>query len=130
MVFAARPEDGLTLIRRALRLNPRPPVWYVTVEGDCHYLAGRFAAAIESYRKVLERVEQGVQARTARRWLIASYGELGREAKARAEARKYREQDPHFSLGAYANTMRREPYRDPAIVERHIGHLRKAGLPE
>ncbi|MGH9426081.1 MAG: adenylate/guanylate cyclase domain-containing protein, partial [Terriglobia bacterium] len=57
--------------------------------------------------------------------LAAVYGELGKEAEARAEAAEVLWLNPNFSLEVH---KQRAPIKDPAMLERHIAALRKAGL--
>ncbi len=130
MALAGRPKDGLALIRKALRLSPYPPVWYLNVDGGIKYLTGRYEQAIASGRKLLERTREGLQARDAWKRLIASYVEIGREAEARAEAEKYLEHDPFFSVKAHVEWLGGFVYKDQSWQDRYIETLRKAGLPE
>jgi adenylate cyclase len=130
MVLAGRPEDGLAPIRKALRLSPYPPIWFRNVETNINYLTGRYEAAIASGRKLLDRTLEGTLARGTWRKLIASYVELGREAEARAEAEKYLEKYPDFSVQEDAEWLRGFIFKDKSWIERYIDALRKAGLPE
>jgi hypothetical protein len=57
--------------------------------------------------------------------LAAVYSELGKEAEARAEAAEVLRINPNFSLEVH---RQRVPIKDPAMLERHIAALRKAGL--
>jgi hypothetical protein len=57
--------------------------------------------------------------------LAAVYSELGREAEAQAEAAEVLRINPKFSLEVHKE---RVPIKDPAMLERHIAALRKAGL--
>ena len=57
--------------------------------------------------------------------LAALYGELGRETEAKAEAEELLRLTPTFSLEVHKE---RAPIKDPAMLERHIAALRKAGL--
>ena len=50
---------------------------------------------------------------------------LGKEAEARAEAVEVLRLNPKFSLEVHKE---RAPIKDPAMLERHIAALRKAGL--
>ncbi len=53
------------------------------------------------------------------------YSELGQAAEARAEAAEVLRLNPQFSLEVHKH---RAPIKDPAVLERHIAALRKAGL--
>ncbi len=130
MVLAGRPEDGVALMRKALRLSPYPPIWYRNVETNINYLTGRYEAAIASGRKLLDRTLEGGQARGAWKMLIASYVELKREAEARAEAELYLEHNPDFSVKEEAEWRKDYAYKDKSWINRFIEALRTAGLPE
>jgi len=62
---------------------------------------------------------------TAHFHLAAAYSELGREKEARAEAAGILRISPNFSLEVFSRTT---PQKDPAIAERTLEALRKAGL--
>jgi len=130
MVLAGRPEDGLVLINKALRLSPYPPTWFLNVETNINYLTGRYEAAITSGRKLLDRTLEGGQARDTWKLLIASYVELGREAEARAGAEKFLENYPDFSVKEEAEWRKDYVYKDKLWIDRFIETLRTAGLPE
>jgi len=57
--------------------------------------------------------------------LAAVYSELGQDVEAQKEAAEVLRLNPKFSLEVY---KQREPIKDPAVLERHIAALRKAGL--
>jgi hypothetical protein len=57
--------------------------------------------------------------------LAAVYSELGQVAEARVEAAEVLRLNPNFSLEVHKQRM---PIKDPAVLERHIAALRKAGL--
>ena len=57
--------------------------------------------------------------------LAAVYSELGKEAEARAEVAEVLRLNPNFSLEVHKQGA---PIKDPAMLERHIAALRKAGL--
>ena len=131
MIYAGRPEDGVALIRKALRLSPYPPVWYRNVETNINYLTERYEEAIASGRKVLERTQVGGQALDTWPLLIASYVELGREAEARAEAEILMKKNPDFwGVKEEAEWRKDWYYKDKSWIDRYIEALRKAGLPE
>jgi hypothetical protein len=59
------------------------------------------------------------------RKLAAIFSELGKDAEARVEAAEVLRINPKFSLEVHKE---RVPIKDPAVLERHLAVLRKAGL--
>jgi adenylate cyclase len=57
--------------------------------------------------------------------LAGVYSELGQTTEAQKEAAEVLRLNPNFSLAVH---KQREPIKDPAVLERHIASLRKAGL--
>jgi hypothetical protein len=53
------------------------------------------------------------------------YAELGRQEEAQAEAAEMRRIYPQFSIEAFRPLL---PYKDPAMLERELAALRKAGI--
>lgn len=109
MNYAGRQEEGLVLVRKAMRLNPHPPLYFLNGAVYANYLTGRYEAAITHCKKFLTRQKHGPMARTLWQFLIASYMELGREEEARAEVQKLLEQHPDFSIEAYTKRIKRIP---------------------
>jgi hypothetical protein len=58
-------------------------------------------------------------------FLAVVYSESSREEEARAAAEEIRRISPHFSL---EGMQQRVHYKDPAVPERFVTALRKAGL--
>ena len=57
--------------------------------------------------------------------LAAVYSELGQAIEAQAEAAEVLRLNPNFSLTVHKQRL---PIKDPAVLERHLAALRKAGL--
>lgn len=57
--------------------------------------------------------------------LAAVDSELGQTAEAQKEVAEVLRLNPNFSLAVYKQRM---PIKDPAVLERHIAALHKAGL--
>jgi hypothetical protein len=57
--------------------------------------------------------------------LAVVYSELGQAPEARAEVAEVLRLNPNFSLEVHKQRM---PIKGPAVLERHIAALRKAGL--
>lgn len=117
-----KPEEAIRLMDKAMRLNPRYPVWYLTTLGRAYHITGRYEEEIASLKSTLARSPNNFAAHV---YLAAAYIELGREAEARAEATEAQRLNPQFSLEVW---RQRAPYKDPAVLERTLAALRKAGL--
>jgi TolB-like protein/Flp pilus assembly protein TadD len=52
---ANRLEEAITCYKKAIRLNPHPPEWYLTGLGFAYRVVGQYDKAIATYGKVLER---------------------------------------------------------------------------
>jgi TolB-like protein/class 3 adenylate cyclase len=120
--YAGQSEEAIGLLKKAIRLNPRYPVNYLVRLGAAYSLARQYEEALA--------VLQGASLRNPNLlpphlYLAANYSELGRDAEARAEAAEVLRINPDWSLEAW---KRRVPYKDPAMLERRLAALRKAGL--
>ena len=122
--FAGRPEEGLVHINKAIRLNPYHPIWYKYILAHSYDLLGRQQEAIESINKVLALNPDFVP---ARRHLAVIYSELNRMEEAQAEITDILRVNSGYSISAWRVRAR---YTDPAILQRFVENLRKAGLPE
>src|SRR5437867_1911191 len=111
---------GLELLTTLL-VNPKLPSLYFFVFGQAYYLLGRTAEAIEPLQRVFRVYPHRINAHLL---LAAVYSEVGRDQEARAEAAEVLQLNPKFSLEVHRQRM---PIKDPAVVERIIAALRKAG---
>jgi adenylate cyclase len=110
------------MVKRAMRLNPRYPTLYLINLGFTYRLAGRYEDAIATAKQILARQPN---APPTYFMLAYSYAQLDRLEEARAEAAEVLRLNPKFSLEVH---RQRVPIKDPALLERHIAALRKAGL--
>jgi adenylate cyclase len=120
--YVGRPEAAIALFKKATRLNPMPPNWYLFSLGNAYCLTGQYEEASATVKKVLKRNPDDLMAHIA---LATSYSMGGREEEARAEAAEVLRIDPKFSLEYFSRTL---PYKNKAYIERYIEALRKAGL--
>ena len=91
-----------------------------------YLLAGRYEEALAAGELMLARAQKGeFSPLLAHMTLAHVYIGLGQEDKARAHAQEVLKINPNFSL---ADLRKRNLYRDPSHLERHIDALRKAGL--
>jgi adenylate cyclase len=90
--------------------------------GTAYLLAGRYEEARVPLQSFLSRYPNILPVHVA---LATVYSELGQTAEAQAEAAEVLQLNPNFSLEVH---RQRAPIKDPAVLERHIAALRKAGL--
>jgi adenylate cyclase len=117
-----RPEEAIGLIEKAMRLNPHYPPFYLFQLGEAYRYVGRYEEAIAAYKRVLTHNSNLLPAHLG---LATIYSELGREEEARAEVAEVLRINPQYSLEVL---RQRSPFKDPAVLERMIAALRKAGL--
>jgi len=117
-----RGEEAIASAKKAMRLNPISPWFYLYWLGMAHWVMEQYDEAIAAYKKVLHQYPTNVVAHIA---LTASYSLLGREEEARAEAAEVLRLDPKFSVNNYAKRL---PFKNQADTERYADALRKAGL--
>jgi TolB-like protein/Flp pilus assembly protein TadD len=120
--YAGRPEEALGLMETAMRLDPAYPAHYLLTVGQASFLTGRYEEAIVVSKKALAR---NPNLFFAYELLALSYGELGREEEARAAVAALRKIQPYAALDGAKLGL---PYKDPALVERHLALLQRAGM--
>ena len=119
--FSDRPVEGLRFIKKAIRLNPFPPGYYLENLGFAYAVAEQYEEAIEAYKKSIKREPNNIVAHLG---LTATYSLMGHEKEAHEAALELLKIDPEFSLKNYAKTV---PMKNRDI-KRVIEALRKAGL--
>jgi adenylate cyclase len=55
LILAGRPEEALSAVQQAMRLNPRCPSFYLSNLGSAYRLTGRYAQAIAILKEVISR---------------------------------------------------------------------------
>jgi adenylate cyclase len=119
-----RTEDALEAAAQALRLKPEAAVADVHLVnvGIAYAMAGRYEEARAPLQRYLSHYPNMLLGHLM---LAAVYSELGQAAEAQAEAAEVLRLNPQFSLEVHRQRM---PIKDPAVLERHLAALRKAGL--
>ncbi|MEX3011164.1 adenylate/guanylate cyclase domain-containing protein [Hoeflea sp. TYP-13] len=118
LAHTGRSEEAIELLHKAMRLNPFYPDQYIWHLGGAFFNLERYEDAIRTIQTMQNPTE-------GRRLLAASYGNLGREAEARAEAQKVLEAHPNFSVDAWAAV---QPDKYEEDVVRFVEGLKRAGL--
>jgi adenylate cyclase len=127
---SGRFEEAVEVQKRAMRLSPYFPTWYLSNLGESLTMAGHHEEAISVNQQLLERSQKENNpfwAGAGHAWLAIVYSMLGREEEARYHVAEGLKIDPDWSL-----EMEQEfySYKNPADMERQLDALRKVGLPE
>ncbi len=118
-----RTEEALAAAAQALRLKCQVVADYHLADvGAAYAVAGRYEEARAPLQRYLSRYPNILPAHLM---LAAVYSELGQTAEAQKEAAEVLRLNPKFSLEVHKQRM---PIKDPAVLERHIAALKKAGL--
>jgi adenylate cyclase len=117
-----RSEQALAAAGQALHLKPFIADAHLDSVGVAYATAGRPEEALAPLKQFIARYPNILPGHLM---LAAVYSELGKEAEAHAEATEVLRLNPNFSLEVHKERM---PIKDPAVLERHIAALRKAGL--
>jgi len=122
--FTGKTEEGITLIKKAIQLDPLPPPQNLVYLAGAYTNLGRYEDSIEVYQQVLKRSPDNLFAQIG---LTHAYGASDREEEARQQAEELLRLDPAFSLDKFAEILALYS-EDNADIERYIANLRKAGL--
>jgi len=120
LVWAGKPSEALGLVEKAMRLNPHYPATYLFTLGFAYFTMERYEEAVAALKRALTRSPDHLGALLV---LATIYSEIGREEEARAHVAEALRVNPQLSLEVLRQRL-------PALPERYIESLRKAGLPD
>ncbi|MFO0990930.1 MAG: tetratricopeptide repeat protein [Hyphomicrobiales bacterium] len=120
LAIVGRAEEGVEVIRQAMRLNPLHPDWYWDNLAIAQYTAHHYEEALASYRLSGGRTAFWCIARMA-----ACYAQLGQREAARERAAEVLRLKPDFHIMSLSLH-----HKNPVDAEHWIDGMRKAGLPE
>jgi tetratricopeptide (TPR) repeat protein len=95
----------------------------LNLRAAAHFFSRRFDAAIDAAERALGRAPDY---NSARRYLIASLVQVGRQEDARAQATELLVRDPRCTL---ARTRGNNPFRHKWMIEFFLASLGEAGVP-
>ncbi len=123
-------DEAIELVKKAMRLHPYYPAYYLQWLGGAYRMTGRYEDALTVYKQLLGRSRKGeFPSLTTHLFLADVYAEFGKEEEARTHAAEVLKIKPGFSLEEVSKISTYE-YKDPAHLERRLNALRKAGIPE
>lgn len=121
---SGEPARSFDLIRKAMRLCPLYPSWYLSILAMACRLLRRNETAVAVYKEAIKRNPENSIEQIG---LAVSLAELDRGEDAKRTVAAILRLDPKFSIKKYVERL---SYRDPAELDRFEKGLRKAGLPE
>jgi len=123
--FAGRSEEAITLLQKAIRLNPIGSYYNYLCNlhlGNAFMFTGRYEEAVSAYKMAIQRAPNNMWPHLM---LTATYSEMGREKEAQAEAAEVLRINPKFSLDFWGKTAL---IREQSVRDKIFNALRKAGL--
>jgi adenylate cyclase len=125
LLYAGQPEEAIMEMKKAMRLAPFYPSWFLKCVGQAYLLTGRYEEAILAFKEYIERP----YSTGGHVWLAIAYSSIGKEDRAQVEAERVLKSKPTFSLKEWGG-YNRQLYKDAEVVDRFLGFARNAGLPE
>lgn len=122
LYFVGLADESIKAYEQAIRLDPKHPDLYLLHLAASYRLAGRYQEAVALGRQFADRHPDYVPGHVN---LALCYGELDRLEEAHAEGAEILRLNPAFNLTVFERVW---PMKDPAIMERSLAALRKAGL--
>jgi TolB-like protein/tetratricopeptide (TPR) repeat protein len=125
LMYSCKGKEALAALEKAERLNPSYP--FIPVHLCWVYLLlGRYEEAFEQAQKAVERNRQSASGQFVAQLLLTVTCNLtGREAEARAAARKFIDIYPNFSVERWRSNL---AFKDNDQIDLAMSAWRKAGL--
>lgn len=122
--YCGEHAQSLVRIRKAIRLSPYFPDWFLIPLGEGYRGTGALDKAREVFEHLAARIPGSLLSETR---LASIYAELGETEKARHAAETILSISPDFSVMRWIDGV---PFRQAADRDRFVAGLLKAGLPE
>jgi adenylate cyclase len=114
LFYIDRPEEALSRIREAMRLNPLHPDWFWNIQGRSLHLLGRHAEALAAFRHITSPAYYHFA------YMAACYRALGDETAANAMRARLFQAEPDFDVTRFIASL---PHRNAASAERFAREL-------
>jgi adenylate cyclase len=124
LFLQAGDERGMGFVRKAMKLDPFHPTYFLLPIAGYHFERGKYKEALAEAEKInipgffLPQI-----------FLAAIYAELGREGEARSAVEEALRLSPGFNIEKHIERMRKMNFSDDRM-SLWVAALRKAGLPE
>jgi len=123
-LFCNKPHEMVPLLKRAMRLCPIFPAWYLGDLAYAYLLMDRQQEAISTAKEAIKIDPDYIYNYHI---LAIAYAELGEPEQARAAAENILRIEPKSSISTYKQS---QPFKDDDLRNRTVEGLRMAGLPE
>ena len=124
LIFAGRSTEAISIINKAIRLNPFPPGHFYLFLGLAYRVAGKYVEALKAYKIALNDIPNALLVLLG---MTSCYINLDRPIEAQETVAEVLKLSPDFSLEWYTVTM---PFKNQSDLDNYIKSLRKAGLPD
>jgi adenylate cyclase len=124
LYYSGRFQQCLTRIRKAMRLSPYFPEWFLVPLGEGYRGIGELEKARAVFEYYTARMPDSLASQARLACVLA---ELGNEAQARTVAETVLSLDPGFSAVRFVESA---PLKDSIEREKFLAGMVKAGLPE
>jgi adenylate cyclase len=123
LVLLGRPDEGLTAIKRHMRLDPFYPPHALMTEGLAYFVQRRYELALPPFR---EMVNRAANFRNGRLLLAATHAHLGQDKQAREQVAELLRIEPDCSLKKLARHRYFQSAEDGTNM---FEGLQRAGIP-
>src|SRR5262249_28026928 len=104
LTYMGDPVTAMSMLERAMRLNPYFPDWYLWCLADAYWTDGRPQEVVSTVQRMQNPAEGS-------RLLAVSYAELGMVKEAKDQVNAILKRDPSFSVAVWKQRL---PHLDPA----------------
>jgi tetratricopeptide (TPR) repeat protein len=126
LIYTGRPVDAIGFLKKAMRLDPQYPAYYLFFLGLAQFGMDQYEEAADSLERALERNPENFIALIP---LAAAYAHLDRQEKAETAVKELIETEPFMTLSIVKMSPLAK-YKDPDDEKRLVEGLEKAGLPK
>ena len=124
LVYAGKSEEAMDYIKKAMRIDPEYPAYYLIVSGLAHFSLEEFEEAISLFERALERNPENYIALIP---LAATYIHIDREKEAEARIKRLYEIIPFVTL-AMVEVCPLWQFKSFDARQRLLSGLEKAGM--
>ena len=123
LVWAHQPTEAVSLLERAIRLDPFYPSTYLDWLSFAYGIGGRYNDCVRAAERGAALAPDFVSLQVN---LAICYASLGRTGEAQRAGKEVLRNNPRFRIGAFAKYV---PFSEQADIDWAVAGLRKAGLP-